>query len=315
MAPGVPAGGLRHRHPAAAGTRPDGREGHSPLTAPAGPRSAHAILVERGAQPTAVFADAPSLASYSRFHGCHHATTACVGSKRAILATAHKLLRTICSILWDDHPYKGSKGELRKCCVGTQRRRVVREAAFDASGTCASILRDERETALQRTGSDPPAVEQDPQLEQNLKDLLASDLASLTLGQLLASARSIDGVRCSLRQMGVSVPEADLQHVVDSLVDELGLLNTRTLEPDCLVVFMDDKHIEVRSGKRLVQAAIHTAVGIEMQGRKQILSRQVREGAETLEHRKEVDRGLRRALLCVQDAFTGLAGVTAGMFP
>ena len=67
---------------------------------------------------------------------------------------------------------------------------MVREAAFDASGSCASILRDERKTALQPTGSDPPAVEQDPQLEQNLKDLLASDLASLTLGQLLGMVLS-----------------------------------------------------------------------------------------------------------------------------
>ena len=254
---------------------------------------------------------------------------------------------------------------------------MVREAAFDASGTCASILRDERETALQPTGSDPPAVEQDPQLEQNLKDLLASDLASLTLGRLLgmvlsgvslgerrahlrdhdselangffqrnvdvgsvaapvrvprtrsgalrpqvlpasyqrgysepsqelilgllAAASSIDGVRRSLRQMAVSVPEADLQHVVDSLFEELALLNTRTLEPDCLVVSMDAKHIEVRSGKRLVRAAIHTAEGIDMQGRKQILSCQVREGAENLEHWLEVERnllerGLRRVL-------------------
>ena len=32
--------------------------------------------------------------------------------------------------------------ELHKCCVGAQRRRVVREAAFDASGSCASILRN-----------------------------------------------------------------------------------------------------------------------------------------------------------------------------
>ena len=122
---------------------------------------------------------------------------------------------------------------------------------------------------------------------------------------LLPSARSIDSVRRSLRQMGVSVPEADLQHVVDSLVEELALLNTRTLEPDCLVVFM---------------AAIHTAVGIDMQGRRQILSCQVREGPENLEHWKEVernllDRGLRRVLLFVQDAFSGLAAVTEGIFP
>ena len=120
--------------------------------------------------------------------------------------------------------------------------------------------------------------------------------------------------------MGVSLPEDDLQHVVDSLVEEFGLLNTRTVDPDFLVVFVEAKHIEVRSGKRLMQAAVHTAVGIDMRGRKRILGCQVQEGAENLEHRKAVernllDRGLRRVLLFVQDAFSGLAAVTEGLFP
>ena len=62
---------------------------------------------------------------------------------------------------------------------------MVREAAFVASPSCPSILRSERKTALQPPESDPPASGQDARLEQSLKDLLASDLASLTLGQLL----------------------------------------------------------------------------------------------------------------------------------
>ena len=64
------------------------------------------------------------------------------------------------------------------------------KAAFDASESCSSILRNEWTTALQPKGSHPPAVEQDPQLEQNRKDLLASDLTSLTLGQLLGMVLS-----------------------------------------------------------------------------------------------------------------------------
>ncbi|MDE0627169.1 MAG: transposase, partial [Bryobacterales bacterium] len=43
---------------------------------------------------------------------------------------------------------------------------------------------------MQPPESDPPAIGQDVQLEQNLKDLLASDLASLTLGQLLGMVLS-----------------------------------------------------------------------------------------------------------------------------
>ena len=42
----------------------------------------------------------------SQFHGFHGAMAARIGYKRAILATAHKLLRTIYAILRDDHPYK-----------------------------------------------------------------------------------------------------------------------------------------------------------------------------------------------------------------
>ena len=68
------------------------------------------------------------------------------------------------------------------------------------------------------------------------------------------------------------------------------------------------------------EAAVHTAVGIDLQGRKRILGCQVKEGSENLEHWKDVernllDRGLRRVLLFVQDAFSGLAAVTGGMFP
>ena len=67
---------------------------------------------------------------------------------------------------------------------------MVREAALEASGSCASILRFKRDTALQPAGSDPPAVEQDPQPEQNLQNLLASDLLPLTLGPLLGMVLS-----------------------------------------------------------------------------------------------------------------------------
>ena len=41
----------------------------------------------------------------SQFHGYHRALAARLGYKRAILATAHKLLRVIHAVLRDDRPY------------------------------------------------------------------------------------------------------------------------------------------------------------------------------------------------------------------
>ena len=41
----------------------------------------------------------------SQFHGYHRALAARLGYRRAILATAHKLLRVIHAVLRDDRPY------------------------------------------------------------------------------------------------------------------------------------------------------------------------------------------------------------------
>ena len=144
-------------------------------------------------------------------------------------------------------------------------------------------------------------------------------MEELLLG-LLGSSRSIEGVRRSLRSLGMAVPEDILQDTIDTLSQELELLNSGTLDPDLAVVFMDAKHIEVRIGKRLAKAAIYTCVGIDLEGRKRVLACHVREGPESFGQWKEtlrslLDRGLRRVLLRVQDAFPGLVGLSEGLFP
>lgn len=73
----------------------------------------------------------------------------------------------------------------------------------------------------------------------------------LILG-LLASSRSIEAVRRLLRLMGVSVPKSELQAFVDTLSQELKLLNIEPLDTDYLAVFMDTKQVEIRKGERLV---------------------------------------------------------------
>ena len=108
---------------------------------------------------------------------------------RSAMASAAALLRQRGALAGLPSPVEDGiwdlQRELHKCCVGTSRRWVGREAVSNASGSCPSILRSERKTALQPPESDPPASGQDSQLELNLKDLLASDPASPTLGQLL----------------------------------------------------------------------------------------------------------------------------------
>lgn len=64
--------------------------------------------------------------STSQFYGYHDNMKARIGYKRAILATAHKLLRTIYAILRDDHPYRDPKVNYESLLVERNAPRWLR---------------------------------------------------------------------------------------------------------------------------------------------------------------------------------------------
>ena len=147
-----------------------------------------------------------------------------------------------------------------------------------------------------------------------------SDESQALLAGVLASSRSLNSAKEALHRMGLPIPEQDLDRVAESFVEELELRNSRTLDPDLLVLFLDGKHVEIRDGDRLRPACIYLAVGITRDGKKRVVSCSTRFGRENLEDWKVVlrslaERGLRRVLLVVQDDFSGLLPVTRGLFP
>ena len=64
--------------------------------------------------------------SSSQFHGYHENMKARIGHKRAVLATAHKLLRIIYAMLRDDHPYRDSKVNYESQLVKRNASRWIR---------------------------------------------------------------------------------------------------------------------------------------------------------------------------------------------
>ena len=111
-----------------------------------------------------------------------------------------------------------------------------------------------------------------------------------------------------------------LDRVAEAFVEELQLRNSRPLDPDLCVLYLDAKYVEIRESDRLRQAAIYLAVGLLRDGTKRVLSCTTRLGRENLEDWKLVlrnlaERGLRRVLLIVQDDFSGLLPVTSRLFP
>jgi len=147
-----------------------------------------------------------------------------------------------------------------------------------------------------------------------------SDESQALLASVLASSRSLNSAKEALHRMGLSVPDQDLDRVAEAFVEELQLRNSRPLDPDLCVLYIDAKYVEIRESDRLRQAAIYLAVGLLRDGTKRVLSCTTRLGRENLEDWKLVlrnlaERGLRRVLLIVQDDFSGLLPVTSRLFP
>jgi len=141
----------------------------------------------------------------------------------------------------------------------------------------------------------------------------------LLLG-MLSSSRSINAAKTSLRELGLSVPEAEIESIAAEFIEELDLRNTKPVDPDLLAVFIDGKYIEVREGERLRPSCLYTAVGLHLDGKKKILAAVPRPGRENLEDWKKVlrgliERGLRRVMILVQDDFSGLLPITKSLFP
>jgi transposase-like protein len=147
-----------------------------------------------------------------------------------------------------------------------------------------------------------------------------SDETQSLLLSLLSSARSLNAVKDALQKMGLSSSQQDLEAVATGLIEELDLRNSRPLDPDLLVLFLDGKYVEFRDQDRLRPACIYVVIGLRRDGKKQVLTCLPRAGRENLEDWKFVlrsllERGLRRALLLVQDDFSGLLPITQSLFP
>jgi transposase-like protein len=142
---------------------------------------------------------------------------------------------------------------------------------------------------------------------------------ALLLG-LLGSSRSLNAAKNALKKMGLGSCSEELDSVASGLVEELELVNTRPVDPDLLAIFLDGKHVEVKDVDRLRAACVYLVVGLHRDGKKRVLGCFTRYGREDLQEwkavlRSLVERGLRRVLIVVHDDFSGLLGLTAGMFP
>ena len=201
-----------------------------------------------------------------------------------------------------------------------ERRAYLTEAADDKgngsygrSVNVGSVPVDIR-VPRSRTGNFRPSSIPPP-YERGYSD----EMQALLLG-VLSSARSVNAAKTALKKMGLGACSEELDVVSSGFVEELELVNSRPIDPDMLAVFLDGKYVEVKEDQRLRPACIYVVIGLHRDGKKKVLGCLTKHGRENLEVwktvlRSLVERGLRRVMVVVHDDFSGLLGITRGMFP
>ena len=136
---------------------------------------------------------------------------------------------------------------------------------------------------------------------------------------IILQSRSIEAAKRAIRGLELPVNESTIKEIIEENAKEFREYVNRDLESDWLVVFMDVKIIYVKEDKKVKKMVIYTAVGVNMEGRKEILGSEVYEGNENIEKWKDFlnkleNRGMRRVLLFVTDNFSGLTKLIKGKF-
>jgi putative transposase len=130
------------------------------------------------------------------------------------------------------------------------------------------------------------------------------------------STRSVDDL---VRAMGASgVSKSQVSRLVADIDERVNAFLSRPLEGDWPYLWIDATYLKVRQGGRILTIAVIIAVGVNMDGRREVLG--IGTGPSEAEAfwttflRSLADRGLRGVKLVIADAHTGLRAAASRVF-
>ena len=171
----------------------------------------------------------------------------------------------------------------------------------------------EIETSRDRGGSFEPQLigKQQRQLQNGVEDHILS-LYSFGMGY--------DDIRSHLKKLyGLELSDAYLSSITDSVQQELEIWRNRPLEAVYAIVWLDCIRFKVREQGRVVQKSVYVVVGIDMQGKRDILTFVVGEN-ESSKYWLQVltqlqARGVKDIFIASTDNLPGFGDAINAVFP
>lgn len=137
---------------------------------------------------------------------------------------------------------------------------------------------------------------------------------------LYAKGMSLSDIKIQIEELyGADISESLISKITEDVMDDVKAWQSRPLESVYPIVFFDCLVLKVRQDKRIINKAVYVALGIDMDGKKDILGLWIseNEGAKFwLGNLTEMkNRGMQDMLIACTDNLTGMSDAIAAVYP
>ena len=159
----------------------------------------------------------------------------------------------------------------------------------------------------------------EPQLLKKNQTSISQDIEEKILS-MYAKGMTTSDIEEHIRDIyGIDVSDTTVSRITDKILPVAKEWQQRPLETVYAVVFMDAIHYHVRSEGRIIKKAVYIAIGINLDGRKEVLGMWVGENesakfwATVLNGLK--NRGVEDIFIACTDNLTGFSSAIEAVFP
>ena len=159
----------------------------------------------------------------------------------------------------------------------------------------------------------------EPQLLKKNQTSISQDIEEKILS-MYAKGMTTSDIEEHIRDIyGIEVSDTTVSRITDKILPVVREWQQRPLEAIYAVVFMDAIHYHVRSEGRIIKKAVYIAIGINLDGRKDVLGMWVGENesakfwATVLNGLK--NRGVEDIFIACTDNLTGFSSAIEAVFP
>jgi putative transposase len=159
----------------------------------------------------------------------------------------------------------------------------------------------------------------EPQLIQKNQNTLTQDIESKIIS-MYAKGMSTCDIETHVKDLyGLEISDSTVSRITDKVMPLVREWQSRPLEDIYAVVFMDAIHFHVRSEGRIIKKAVYIAIGINMEGFRDVLGMWVGENESAkfwLSVMNDLkNRGVEDILIASVDGLTGFPAAIAAVYP